>query len=64
MMDLTARCLCLLLFLGVVFAIDLEAIDPGYYVESGATSEPIDYKDPCKAGEVYFSPSFRRSCAL
>ncbi|TNN34178.1 hypothetical protein EYF80_055662 [Liparis tanakae] len=48
-MDLAARCLCVLSCLGAVLAIDLEAIDPGYYVESGGTSEPIDYKDPCKA---------------
>lgn len=56
-MDLTARCLFLLSCLGVILAIDLEAIDPGYYVESAATSEAIDYKDPCKAGEI-FSPFF------
>ncbi|KAG7243889.1 hypothetical protein INR49_006044 [Caranx melampygus] len=48
-MDLTARCLLLLSCLGVISAIDLEAIDPGYYVEPTATSEAIDYKDPCKA---------------
>lgn len=55
-MDLTARCLFLLSCLGVILAIDLEAIDPGYYVEPTATSEAIDYKDPCKAGEI--SPPF------
>lgn len=54
-MDLSARWLFLLSFLGVVLAIDLEAIDPGYYVDHTATSETIDYKDPCKAGEVFFS---------
>ncbi|KAM4576821.1 bone morphogenetic protein 1a isoform 1-T1 [Odontesthes bonariensis] len=48
-MDLSARCLLLLSCLGVILAIDLEAIDPGYYVEPTATSETIDYKDPCKA---------------
>lgn len=52
-MDLTARCLFLLPCLGVILAIDLEAIDPGYYVEPTATSEAIDYKDPCKAGEYF-----------
>lgn len=46
--------MCLLLSgLGVILAIDLEAIDPGYYVEPSGTSEPIDYKDPCKAGERF-----------
>lgn len=53
-MDLTARCLFLLSCLGVILAIDLEATDPGYYVDHTATSETIDYKDPCKAGEVFF----------
>ncbi|KAM4579034.1 bone morphogenetic protein 1a isoform 1-T1 [Fundulus diaphanus] len=48
-MDLSARCLLLLSCLGVILAIDLDAIDPGYYVEPAATSEAIDYKDPCKA---------------
>uniref|UniRef100_A0A8C6UAK3 Metalloendopeptidase n=1 Tax=Neogobius melanostomus TaxID=47308 RepID=A0A8C6UAK3_9GOBI len=48
-MNLTARCLFLLSCLGVVSASDLDAIDPGYYVEPAATSEAIDYKDPCKA---------------
>lgn len=58
-MDLSARCLSLLLLLlscplGVILTIDLEeSIDPGYYVEPTATSEAIDYKDPCKAGEGY-----------
>lgn len=52
-MDLTARCLLLLSCLGAILAIDLEAIDPGYYVEPTATSEAIDYKDPCKAGEIF-----------
>jgi len=59
-MDLAARCLCVLSCLGVVLAID---------VESGATSEPIDYKDPCKAGEMVFPlfcffPSCRSDAAL
>lgn len=53
-MDLSARCLFLLSCLGVILAIDLDAIDPGYYVEPTATSETIDYKDPCKAGEIGF----------
>ena len=62
-MDLTARCLFLLYCLGVILAIDLEAIDPGYYVEPTATSEAIDYKDPCKAGEIFF-PLFSLSLSL
>lgn len=59
-MDLTARCWFLLSCLGVTLAIDLDAIDPGYYVDPTATSEAIDYKDPCKAGEIFppFSPLF------
>ncbi|MEQ2298970.1 hypothetical protein AMECASPLE_010641, partial [Ameca splendens] len=48
-MNLSARCLFLLSCLGVILAIDLDAIDPGYYVVPTATSEAIDYKDPCKA---------------
>lgn len=38
----------------MILAIDLDAADPGYYVEPTATSEAIDYKDPCKAGEMFF----------
>ncbi|XP_057689015.1 bone morphogenetic protein 1a isoform X2 [Corythoichthys intestinalis] len=48
-MDLAARCLLLLTCLGVILAIDLEAIDPSYFVEPAATSDVLDYKDPCKA---------------
>lgn len=51
-MDLSARCLFVLSCLGVISATDLDAIDPGYYVAPSATSEAIDYKDPCKAGEI------------
>ncbi|XP_019741112.1 bone morphogenetic protein 1a [Hippocampus comes] len=48
-MDLVARCLFLLPCLAVILALDLEAIDPSYFVEPAATSDVIDYKDPCKA---------------
>lgn len=63
-MDLSARCLVLLSCLGVILAIDLDAIDPGYYVEPTATSETIDYKDPCKAGEIWFVIVFSFSCTV
>ena len=36
----------------MISAIDLEAIDTSYYVEPTATSDVIDYKDPCKAGKI------------
>ncbi|XP_061672019.1 bone morphogenetic protein 1a [Syngnathoides biaculeatus] len=48
-MDLAARCLLLLPCFGAILALDLEAIDPSYFVEPVATSDVIDYKDPCKA---------------
>ena len=48
----------------MILAIDLEAIDPGYYVEPTATSEAIDYKDPCKAGEIFFPPFLVVRCVI
>ncbi|XP_073674791.1 bone morphogenetic protein 1a [Garra rufa] len=48
-MDLAARCAFLLSSFAVLAALDLDAIDPGYYVETSSPSDVIDYKDPCKA---------------
>ncbi|XP_016329164.1 bone morphogenetic protein 1-like [Sinocyclocheilus anshuiensis] len=48
-MDLAARCALLLSGFAVLAALDLDAIDPGYYVETSSPSDVIDYKDPCKA---------------
>ncbi|KAA0713650.1 hypothetical protein E1301_Tti013391 [Triplophysa tibetana] len=48
-MDLAARCAFLLSSFAVLAALDLDAIDPGYYVETSSSSDVIDYKDPCKA---------------
>uniref|UniRef100_A0A8C0Y441 Metalloendopeptidase n=1 Tax=Cyprinus carpio carpio TaxID=630221 RepID=A0A8C0Y441_CYPCA len=48
-MDLAVRCAFLLSSFAVLAALDLDAIDPGYYVETSSPSDVIDYKDPCKA---------------
>uniref|UniRef100_A0A672PXM3 Metalloendopeptidase n=1 Tax=Sinocyclocheilus grahami TaxID=75366 RepID=A0A672PXM3_SINGR len=48
-MDLAARCALLLSGFALLAALDLDAIDPGYYVETSSPSDVIDYKDPCKA---------------
>ncbi|MBN3300558.1 bone morphogenetic protein 1a [Amia ocellicauda] len=48
-MDIMARCWLLLLSVPLLWAIDLETVDPGFYVETTDTSDAIDYKDPCKA---------------
>ncbi|XP_077456618.1 bone morphogenetic protein 1a isoform X1 [Stigmatopora argus] len=48
-MDLSARCWLLLSCLGVILAVDLEAMEPSYLLEPAATSDVLDYKDPCKA---------------
>ena len=52
-MDLAARCAFLLGCVRLLSAVDLEAIEPSYYVEPSASSEVIDYKDPCKAGKLF-----------
>ncbi|ROL48874.1 hypothetical protein DPX16_23227 [Anabarilius grahami] len=54
-MDLAARCAFLLSSFAVLAALDLDAIDPGYYVETSSPSDVIDYKDPCKAENARLS---------
>ncbi|TRY92888.1 hypothetical protein DNTS_002562 [Danionella cerebrum] len=48
-MELAERCVLLLVCVAVSAALDLDALDPGYYLESSSPAEVIDYKDPCKA---------------
>ncbi|XP_056319001.1 bone morphogenetic protein 1a [Danio aesculapii] len=48
-MELAARCALLLSSFSLLAALDLDSIEPGYYVETSSVSDPIDYKDPCKA---------------
>ncbi|CAM4713994.1 unnamed protein product [Leuciscus chuanchicus] len=48
-MELAARCVFLLSSFAALAALDLDAIEPGFYVETSSPSDVIDYKDPCKA---------------
>ncbi|XP_030646617.1 bone morphogenetic protein 1a isoform X2 [Chanos chanos] len=48
-MDVATRGLILLSCLCAISAIDLEVVEPSYYVEPSASLDVIDYKDPCKA---------------